>query len=549
MCYPIANIFRGHNIDIVFKAKNCLYNYLLNCKDMTPILEKNGVYKLNCKTCDRFYIGKTFRALGTRVSEHIRNYNGKSSFGKHLKVNNHEFDKDENVELLHNLDRDKDYVPEKKALRSRLSSSSSEENSQEDFCLPAEKEVEMPTILSERFRIGNASESDEDDIPSESIDIVRKWTKYPRLQENLNNFNFSQNFGSKLPNIADMTFLQIWKRMFSDDILDRIVEETNRYASQNGRSFCIYEDELQAFFGTLIIMGLHKLPGMRMYWSYDQNYRVERVANIMSLKRFLAILRHIHLNDNEKCPKKGTSNFDKLYKLRPLIEHLNEKFRDLFSPSRELSIDESMVGFKGRSGLKQYMPMKPVKRGFKIWVMTCARTGYMLSFKVYEGKDSSNIEGTLGERTVLHLSEPYHHKGYILYCDNYFSTIELLSKLLEKKTFACGTFRTNRKFYPKDNLLHDKQLKLGESDFVVDENTGISVCKWHDRGKKCVVVISSLHDPSIKVDVDRTNKEGKKKKFPVHNQWQNIINIWVGLIFLINTFLPILSHGKVVGGG
>ncbi|XP_045482952.1 uncharacterized protein LOC123686796 [Harmonia axyridis] len=114
MCYPIANIFRRHNIDIVFKAKNCLYNYLLNCKDMTPILEKNGVYKLNCKTCDRFYIGKTFRALGTRVSEHIRNYNDKSSFGKHLKINNHEFDKDENVELLHNLDRgnkkDKQYM-------------------------------------------------------------------------------------------------------------------------------------------------------------------------------------------------------------------------------------------------------------------------------------------------------------------------------------------------------------------------------------------------------------------------------------------------------
>ncbi|XP_044748720.1 uncharacterized protein LOC123309597 [Coccinella septempunctata] len=36
MCYPIAKIFRRHNIDIVFKANNCLYNYLLNCKDVTP---------------------------------------------------------------------------------------------------------------------------------------------------------------------------------------------------------------------------------------------------------------------------------------------------------------------------------------------------------------------------------------------------------------------------------------------------------------------------------------------------------------------------------
>lgn len=374
------------------------------------------------------------------------------------------------------------------------------------------------TIFSEEFQIEDLPENEEEvesiPVTNLSTNFSMKWTKNLRFQEKFKNFNFSQNFGSTLPNIGDVTPLQIFKKMFSDELLNKIVEETNLYASQNKHNFSIEIDELQAFFGILVIMGFHHLPGMRMYWSYDPNFRVERIANIMSIKRFLAILRHIHLNNNEKCPKKGENNFDRLYKLRPLIDHLNKEFKLLFSPSRELSIDESMVGFKGRSSLKQYMPMKPVKRGFKIWVMTCARTGYMLSFKVYEGKEISHVEGTLGERTVLHMSEPYHSKGYALYFDNFFSTIELLSNLLQKNTFACGTFRTNRKHYPKDHLLNDNQLKLGESDFVADEKTGISVCKWHDRGKKCVVVISSLHDPSIKVDVVRTNKEAKKEKVP-----------------------------------
>jgi hypothetical protein len=39
----------------------------------------------------------------------------------------------------------------------------------------------------------------------------------------------------------------------------------------------------------------------------------------------------------------------------------------------------------------------------------------------------------------------------------------------------------------------------------------LSVAKWKDRGKKSVVVISSLHNPEIKEQVLRTNKEGHRE--------------------------------------
>jgi len=32
------------------------------------------------------------------------------------------------------------------------------------------------------------------------------------------------------------------------------------------------------------------------------------------------------------------------------------------------SIAEAMILFKGRSSLHQYMPLKPTKRGYKVWV-------------------------------------------------------------------------------------------------------------------------------------------------------------------------------------
>jgi hypothetical protein len=39
-----------------------------------------------------------------------------------------------------------------------------------------------------------------------------------------------------------------------------------------------------------------------------------------------------------------------------------------YNPHREVSIDEAMIGFSGRLGFKQYVPLKPTKRGIKVWV-------------------------------------------------------------------------------------------------------------------------------------------------------------------------------------
>ena len=36
--------------------------------------------------------------------------------------------------------------------------------------------------------------------------------------------------------------------------------------------------------------------------------------------------------------------------------------------------------------MKQYMPLKPVKRGFKVWVREDAITGYFCDLEVYVGK-------------------------------------------------------------------------------------------------------------------------------------------------------------------
>ncbi|PIK50707.1 putative piggyBac transposable element-derived protein 4-like [Apostichopus japonicus] len=157
-------------------------------------------------------------------------------------------------------------------------------------------------------------------------------------------------------------------------------------------------EEMKAFLGLLIITGFHSLPSMFLYWSSDLNCHVEVVSKVMAVKRFRKLMRYIHLNDNAKMPARDSEQFDKLYKVRPIIVHFNKVFLELFKPSRFLSIDESMIAFKGRSSLKQYMPLKPIKRGFKVWVIACAVTGYCLVTDVYTGKSAERDNETpLGE--------------------------------------------------------------------------------------------------------------------------------------------------------
>jgi hypothetical protein len=257
-------------------------------------------------------------------------------------------------------------------------------------------------------------------------------------------------------------------------------------------------------------MGFHTLPSMRLYWNSDQNFAFSRICDVMPLKRFLKIVRYIHLNDNQCTPKKGEAHYDKLYKVRPFLNYISRRFPLIFNPSRFLSIDESMIKFKGRSSLKQYIPMKPIKRGFKMWVIACATTGYCLGMSLYEGADQSrNKNILLGEFVVNKLSCGFEGFFYCLFFDNFFSSIPLAKSLLDKKFFSCATIRQTRKFFPKNLLKSDENMKVGDVDRCMS-GTEVSISKWKNRGKKSVAVVSTMHNPCETTRNTRTQKDGSR---------------------------------------
>ena len=85
------------------------------------------------------------------------------------------------------------------------------------------------------------------------------------------------------------------------------------------------------------------------------------------------------------------SNFNKLFKLQPLIDHFCSKFKYVVEPETFVSIDEMMVSFKGRHSAKVYMPKKPTKWRCKLWCRA-GISGYIYDFEVVGAR---NIKGPL----------------------------------------------------------------------------------------------------------------------------------------------------------
>ena len=66
-----------------------------------------------------------------------------------------------------------------------------------------------------------------------------------------------------------------------------------------------------------------------------------------------------------------------------------------------------MVKHNGRLSMKQFMPMKPVKRGIKVWECAEVSSGFVCDFQVCTGKRQDGVtEKNLGYLVVHNLTLP-----------------------------------------------------------------------------------------------------------------------------------------------
>ncbi|XP_035214082.1 piggyBac transposable element-derived protein 4-like [Stegodyphus dumicola] len=180
-----------------------------------------------------------------------------------------------------------------------------------------------------------------------------------------------------------------------------------------------------------------------------------------------------------------------------------------YSLSKNVSIDESLMLYKGRLGWVQYMPLKRARFGIKFYMLCESESGYMWSCIIYTGKGTILNEQfknlPVSSQVVMTLLYPLLKKGHCVTTDNFYTSPELAELLIAYKTDIYGTVRLNRKGMPIDLKKRKEKLKKGE--IAAFQKGKIMVLKWKD--KKDVALLSTVHNMEM-VAVTR-RKENKMK--------------------------------------
>ncbi|XP_015232409.1 PREDICTED: piggyBac transposable element-derived protein 2-like [Cyprinodon variegatus] len=375
-----------------------------------------------------------------------------------------------------------------------------------------------------RFKPGYESSSDEDSDSTSTASAsfhsgsskTRSWRRLAwETVQPLNSAKDVPIWGGSLHG-ADETRepIQYFRDFFDANLLNTIVQQSNLYFTQEIKNN-LYSglkldlNELEQFIGTLVYMSVVNLPASKMYWASE--CRVEQVADVMSRERWKKIKEFIHFNDNSRT---AAGSGDVLYKIRPVIDSLLQKFHSL-PQDQKLSVAQHILPFKGTSGLLQYTPKRSRKWGYKIFVL-CDTKGLVHSFHVFTGRiDPVPGEPDIGAsgNTALKLTQVVHHSVNHLLCfDSWFSSLDLFLNLANKGIQTLGSVEESSLqgcSFSSDLELKKKGMGSFEEKRAAVDNLEIRAVKWFDyRG---VVVASSFASAQPVSNIQKWDRKLKQK--------------------------------------
>ena len=156
----------------------------------------------------------------------------------------------------------------------------------------------------------------------------------------------------------------------------------------------------------------------------------------MGRNTFQAILLNLQVSDSSLDLPHNHRLHDPLYKVCSMLDMMDRNFVQSYKSGRDLSFDEGCCPYKGRVIFQSYNLSKPAKWHLKLFEVSDARTGYVITFDVYTGKNKTrcalnvnvlDYNATQTTKVVLGLLKKGNllGKGHHVYMDNYYSSPDL----------------------------------------------------------------------------------------------------------------------------
>ncbi|KAK9696791.1 Transposase IS4 [Popillia japonica] len=167
-----------------------------------------------------------------------------------------------------------------------------------------------------------------------------------------------------------------------------------------------------------------------------------------------------HIFNNDNC-EEG--------EIQSLADALIKHYQDIYAPGQVICIDESLIPFQGRLVIKQYIPEKSHKYGVKIFKLCCGK-GYTWNLQIYAGKQRDK-GASVPTNLVMNLSKDLLDAGRTIVTYNYYTSVELANRLLDRGTHLVGTLRSNRKGNPREVT----GRKLNRAKYMAKKMKGVFV--------------------------------------------------------------------------
>jgi hypothetical protein len=249
--------------------------------------------------------------------------------------------------------------------------------------------------------------------------------------------------------------------------------------------------EVRAFIGVLIMAGSLRCNNQHVkeMWGTKEDIRRPIFTAAMGRERFLSIYRFLRFDD--KSTRVTRREHDRLAAIREIWDMFVANCKHAFVPYEHITVDEQLVSFRGKCPFRQYMKSKPAKYGIKIWLAADSKSSYCYNMQVYCGKSlTGEREKNQGERVVLDLIEPLAGSGRGVTTDNFFTSVSLAEKLLEKNLTLVGTLRKNKPDIPA-LLTVSKGREINSSLFLFSEK--VTVVSYVPKKNKMVLLLSTQH--------------------------------------------------------
>lgn len=310
------------------------------------------------------------------------------------------------------------------------------------------------------------------------------------------------------PTIHDESLIDIFTKLLGHDTLRYIVEASNgqsESSSADGPDVVdtsetnLTDADVWLYIAVVMLLEIHGKAVVKSNWSKDAFLHTPIFSQIMSYERFMFIhmklkfAKDAHVTDAAK-------KVDAAWPIRPLFIRLNQQFQGCYELRKEVSVDESMLLWKGHSSLVRYIPTKSAKWGIKLYALAEAQTGYVHKLLIDQGAKTiltdfaEDADLQKPGKIVVNLMSHIVDRGHILAIDSYYSDCRLAELLHDRKTSVVGTISRTRRFLP--STMKETRWGRGQQQkFFIAYTPKFFCIKWKHR--RDVRMLASIGSPAI----------------------------------------------------